>query len=100
MNELAKTKAPRGTAAEYAPGEIIPGTRYTYLRASTPGTRRGGARARALVQCSCGAEKSVYFEDLKRTHGCRSKDCRSRWDAACAFRSRLEAFLEDFLRTG
>lgn len=99
--ELEEHRGPCRSTLELVPGKLIPGTRWAFLRAAAPGTRRGKSRARALVRCSCGLEQVAWVEDIRsdRSHGCRSKACQARWNAVQELRPRIEALLEGFLRT-
>ena len=77
-----------------------PGTRWTIIRRATPAQRSGTTRRRVLCRCVCGLEQPVYEMDLStgRTSGCKSTNCRARWEAAESLRGQVEAMLAAFLR--
>lgn len=83
-------------------GERYAGSRWTVLRMTTPGTRSGRTRARYLCRCSCGAEQAVFHEDLAggRSGGCKSTECRARFEAVQAIRPKLDELFEGFMRDG
>jgi hypothetical protein len=74
--------------------------RWTIIRHEAPERRRPSCpqqRRRVLARCVCGLEKVVWTDDIVagRSTGCDSHRCKARWEVACDFRKRLDAWLHE-----